>query len=297
LDFFVLFSSAVTLLRAAGQANHVAANTFLDALAHYRRAQGLPALSINWGPWSEVGAAAQVVDQMKQRGVGSIAPQPGVQALARVMDQAHPELGPRLAQVGIVPVDWDGLARAWAGQEVATFYAELIGDRPASREPGAARKTAARDPELRQRLGQAAPAERAGILLDFVRSQALRVLDLAPAFPLDRRRKLQDLGLDSLMAVELRNRLGSGLELKRKLPATLVFDYPTVETLAGYLAHELALTTGAGDGAADGVPPAAAAAQDGAVNKAIAELEQISDEEAEALLYAELKNPHEGMEP
>jgi hypothetical protein len=141
-----------------------------------------------------------------------------------------------------------------------------------------------------QRLGEAAPAERQGILLDYVRLQALRVLDLEPTHPLDRRQKLQEVGLDSLMAVELRNRVGTGLALKRKLPATLLFDYPTVEALTAFLIQELAFNQA---GPTDS-PLGVLAAPDRAAEEALAELEQLSDEEAEALLFEELRNTQEG---
>jgi hypothetical protein len=141
-----------------------------------------------------------------------------------------------------------------------------------------------------QRLDAAAPAERQSILLDYVRLQALRVLSLEPTYPLDRRQKLQEVGLDSLMAVELRNRVGSGLTLKRKLPATLLFDYPTVEALTGYLIQELAFSQAGPTESLQQAPTT----QDRTAEAALAELEQLSDEEAEALLFDELRNTQEG---
>jgi polyketide synthase 12/myxalamid-type polyketide synthase MxaB len=302
LDFFVLFSSAVALLRSAGQANHGAANTFLDVLAHYRRSQGLPALSINWGPWSEVGAAAQrkLEEQMMQWGVTAMTPQEGIQVFEKVMGQAHPALQVRRPQVGIVAVDWTQFANQWAGGEAPSFYRELIGKLPAGIvRPGRERHPWAPTGEAQngggqvgvmQRLAEAPPGERQSILLDYVRSQALRVLALEPTAPLDRRQKLQELGLDSLMAVELRNRLGTGLGLKQKLPATLVFDYPTVETLARFLIQELSRTE---MGSADSRPETATM-QDSTAVEALAEIEQLSDEEAEALLFSELTNSSKG---
>jgi NADPH:quinone reductase-like Zn-dependent oxidoreductase len=298
LDFFVLFSSAVALLRSAGQANHIAANTFLDALAHHRRSQGLPALSINWGPWSEVGAAAQrtLKDQMMRWGVTSMTPQQGIAVFAQVMGQAHPALQARRPQIGIVSVDWAKFTSQWGGGEAPSFYRELARKLPAgntgstSWAPAGEPQTGGGQVGVMQRLAEAPPGERQSILLDFVRSQALRVLALEPTAPLDRRQKLQELGLDSLMAVELRNRLGSGLGFKQKLPATLVFDYPTVEALVRFLTQELSRTeTGSAD-----TRPETIMAPDSTLVEALAELEQLSDEEAEALLFSELRNSSKG---
>ena len=248
LDFFVIFSSAVALLGSPGQANHVAASTFLDALAHYRRAQGLPALSINLGAWSEVGSATKqkVEESITQRGGVYISPQQGVESLSMSWRGPMVRMSARLTQVGIVPIHWAKHLEQWAGAEPPPFYRDItFMHAPA---PGGAVVTSQADESERytmQRLSEAAPAERQSILLDYVRLQALRVLTLEPAYPLDRRQKAQEVGLDSLMAVELRNRVGSGLTLKRKLPATLLFDYPTVEALTGYLLQELPLPNGA----------------------------------------------------
>ncbi|MCC5622346.1 type I polyketide synthase [Nostoc sp. CHAB 5715] len=104
LDYFIMFSSAASLLGSPGQTNHVAANTFLDALAQYRHSQGLPALSINWGVWADIGAAAkgQIATQMSLRGIGAIAPDQGIDILEFLLTQST-------TQVGVVPVNWTEL--------------------------------------------------------------------------------------------------------------------------------------------------------------------------------------------
>ena len=106
LDFFVLFSSIAALLGSPGQGNHAAANAFLDTLAHLRRIQGLPALSINWGAWSEIGAAARhnVETRMRLQGIGTFTPQEGLVILGRL-------LGTTLTQVGVMPVHWPAFLR------------------------------------------------------------------------------------------------------------------------------------------------------------------------------------------
>jgi polyketide synthase 12/myxalamid-type polyketide synthase MxaB len=316
LDFFVIFSSGVALLGSPGQANHVAASTFLDSLAHHRRAQGLPALSINWGAWSEVGSALKqrVEESITQRGGLYISPQEGIEVFEHVMRRANSAVGTRHPQVGIVRVDWAKHLEQWAGTEPPPIYREISAQVAPQQRKAASRanqEARGRDEtseqgvgnanDMMQRLSEAARTERHNIMLDYVRLQALRVLTLDATYPLDRRQKLQEVGLDSLMAVELRNRIGSGLTLKRKLPATLLFDYPTIEALTGYLLQELAFgqtseaqAPAAHDKTAHDKTGQDQAGQAKSAEATLAELEQLSDEEAEALLFDELRNTQEG---
>ncbi|MEZ4644655.1 MAG: type I polyketide synthase, partial [Chloroflexota bacterium] len=187
LDFFVLFSSAVALLGSAGQANHVAASTFLDGLAHYRRALGLPVLSIDWGPWSEVGAAAKegIGERVQQRGIRSMTPAQGIAALAQVMARRDD-----LTQVGIVDVDW----AAFRGQADAPFFTEMA---QLVAQEAATAVAAAPSSAWQQRIQDAPPSKRPNLLLAFVQEQALKVLGLAADFALNPQQPLQELGLDS----------------------------------------------------------------------------------------------------
>jgi NAD(P)-dependent dehydrogenase (short-subunit alcohol dehydrogenase family) len=300
LDFFVLFSSAVSLLGSAGQANHVAASTFLDALAHYRHSQGLPALSIDWGPWSEVGAAAsqKVEEHLLQRGLQMMDTHQGIQAFEHVLRRALRQAGaPHVAQIGVVRVDWSHPNYQAAGRQVLPFFSEVV-RHEASRihsqvigSQSTAKETSARSVSLRQRLTDTPPDKHAGVLFVYVHEQALQVLGLEPSYPLDRQKPFQELGMDSLMAVELRNRLNKGLELQQKLPSTLVFDYPTVEALTGYLTKKV-LTPVPEPAATASLPPA----PNGDENdpNRLVELENLSDEEAELLLLAKLNTLSRG---
>ncbi|MFB1483782.1 SDR family NAD(P)-dependent oxidoreductase [Corallococcus sp. RDP092CA] len=221
LDFFVLFSSTASLIGSAGQANHSAANAFLDALAHARRAQGLPALSINWGAWSEVGAAArkQVGERWRVKGIGTIAPEQGLAALTHFFLQGA-------AQVGIAPIDWP---RFLSQRATSRFFSEMT--------PATAREEPEARGEALRRIQAAAAHERRGLLMQHVQAQVAKVLGWSASEQLPSEQGFFQLGMDSLTSVELRNRLQSSLACT--LAATLVFDHPTVEALTGHLAERV----------------------------------------------------------
>jgi acyl transferase domain-containing protein/acyl carrier protein len=220
LDLFLLFSSLAGTLGSAGQAGYSAANAFLDGLASHRRAHGQVASSFAWGPWSERGLAAQLDDVFKARltrqGIGMIAPEQGSALLDEALAHAESELV-------IAPLDLRAVSKA-LGAAVPPLWRALI--RPQSVPTAPARSDWARD------LAALGTEERRRAVLDMVRGEVARVLSsTASAIPLDK--PLKDLGLDSLMAVELRNALGR--RVGAALPATLAFDYPTPDAMAGFL--------------------------------------------------------------
>jgi acyl transferase domain-containing protein/acyl carrier protein len=223
LDCFVLFSSAAALFGSPGQASHVTANTFLDALAHHRRSIGLPGLSINWGAWAEIGAAAQrqVDQQMQLRGVGSIAPQAGLQVLEMLLEQSA-------AQVGVMPIQWAQFLQ----QDISSPFFNAF------RQVTASTSQADSKSEIRSQLMAASSVDRLTLLTTYLQTEVGKVLGL----PADRLPKPHqgffDLGMDSLMTVELKNRLETHLGLS--LTATTIFEHSTIRELAQHLALTLA---------------------------------------------------------
>jgi acyl transferase domain-containing protein/acyl carrier protein len=216
IDFFVLFSSATALLGSPGQANHVAANVLLDQFAHYRRQMNLPALSINWGIWSEVGAAAarRADSQLQTRGIGSIAPSQGLASLAHL-------LGSDAVQCAVMPLDWSRFLRLGQSEP---FWSEV-------RSPSLS-QSPAEVPFLEQLR---AADDRPAFLLRYLQTQLAQVLGFAPD-DIDPNQGFFDLGMDSLTAVEFKSRLQTSLGCP--LTSTLAFDYPTIQALADYLAMQ-----------------------------------------------------------
>ncbi|MET8912714.1 type I polyketide synthase [Micromonospora sp. NPDC004551] len=234
LAAFVLFSSAAATLGSAGQANYAAANAFLDALAAHRRARGLPGISLAWGLWEQAsGMTGHLGDadvrRMAEQGAGGL---PTEQAL-HLFDATW-----RLDAAAVVPVRLDVAAlRAQAESGALAPILRGLVRVPLRRSADAAGAGTGGVP-LGQRLAGLADPERRKVVLDVVRANIAAVLGHAGADAVDPGRLFTDLGFDSLTAVDLRNRLNtlSGL----RLPATLVFDYPTPQALAEKLAGEIA---------------------------------------------------------
>lgn len=224
LDLFVLFSSATAILGSPGQANYVAANAFLDGLAHYRHQQGLPALSINWGAWAEVGMAAQAkrVANLAQQGIRPFTPAQGIQLLARI-------LATSAVQVAAVAIDWEQLAHRVTLPFLEDLTAEVqahVGT-PIAEAAGA----------LRRRLQALAPDERHQAVATLLQEQLSHVLR-TPIHTLGLRQPLSELGIDSLMTVELVNRVEAQLGLS--LPMATLLENPTITDLTGRILALLA---------------------------------------------------------
>ncbi|GAA0604022.1 hypothetical protein GCM10010174_20650 [Kutzneria viridogrisea] len=226
LDAFVLFSSIAATWGSGWQSGYAAANAYLDALAEQRRARGLVATSVAWGPWGEIGMAADEAEQqrLRRQGLTVLAPALAVEALAQAITEAQPCLT-------VAEVDWDRFVPGFTSGRPSPLLDELPEARRAAESE--LDVPAEQGNQLRERLAALPETERKHVLLDIVRTEAAVVLGHAGAEAVDAERAFRDLGFDSLTAVELRNRLTASTGLK--LPATLVFDYPTASVLTGHI--------------------------------------------------------------
>lgn len=231
VDFFVLFSSVASVLGSPGQANYAAANAFLDGLAKNRRAQGLPCLSINWGPWAEIGMAARASNG---RGPASkvMHPLAPAQALA-LMDRLFEKNGP--AQAVAMSVDWELLGRSFNGQAPPSLIADLIREKGCPAGSKASRGSGTRFPA--EELWAAPAAQRHGLVLAHIQKSLATVMALESP-ELDPEESLSNLGLDSLMALELQQSLEESFSTK--LPIELLMGIPSLNEFANRVLEILA---------------------------------------------------------
>ncbi len=275
LDFLVLFSSGASVAGSAGQSNHAAANAFEDALAWYRQANGQPTVSINWGPWAEIGAAAE-----RQVTGGSflrqIPPRDGLSALEASMRVDGAGHGFARAQVAVLAADWTQISTGTNALLQTPLFRSLATTAAAASAGPRATIASVEKKSLRERLQGTAANRRRAALVDEVRQLTVRVLGIQQTAALDVNEPLRQLGLDSLMAVELRNLLGKAVG--KTLPATITFDHPSVHALVEYLsvqvfAEELAVPVAAE------VPPPRVAPPPTLVVQDDVELDEMSDDE------------------
>ncbi|MEU4625087.1 type I polyketide synthase [Actinoplanes sp. NPDC023801] len=228
LRMFVLYSSMAGAVGNPGQSNYAAANSYLDALAGDRHARGLPATSLAWGPWADGGLAADAALAGRHRhlGLSPLAVEPAMDAFGAAVAGDRPALV-------IGDVDWAAFVAGTSPARPNRLLAELTdlpgGDAPTGRDSSAE--------QLQSRLVQAPAVERDKIVLEVVTAQTAAVLRHSGRGGVDPAASFRDLGFDSLLAVELRNRLGAATGLN--LPATLVFDHPTPAVLAAHLGPQL----------------------------------------------------------
>jgi NAD(P)-dependent dehydrogenase (short-subunit alcohol dehydrogenase family)/acyl carrier protein len=232
LSAFVLLSSIAGVLGGAGQGNYAAANVFLDALACHRQAQGLPAHSLAWGLWEQASGMTGHLEQadlarMSRTGVSPMTADEGLALLDAALTIERPVLVPARLNMAALRT------QAAAGL-IAPVFRDL--------SPAPSRRTAAPDARsgasLARQLASCTAAEQERTVTELVRNQIATVLGHASPGAIDGSRGFLELGFDSLTAVEFRNRLNAVTALR--LPATLLFDYPTPVALVGYLLAEMA---------------------------------------------------------
>ncbi|MGW7377403.1 type I polyketide synthase [Streptomyces venezuelae] len=227
LTAFVMFSSGAGVWGSGQQGAYGAANHFLDALADHRRSQGLPATSIAWGPWAEAGMSAdpESLSYFKRFGLLPIGPDLCVKAL-------HQAVGAGDATLTVAHFDWAKFTPTFTAQRPSPFLDDLPENRREAEQGGSAAESGA----FREELAKTPASQRHGFLVQHVRTYAAATLgrtveDIPAAKP------FQELGFDSLTAVQLRNQLNNTTGLA--LPATVIFDHPTSESLASHLRAQL----------------------------------------------------------
>ncbi|MGO4463433.1 SDR family NAD(P)-dependent oxidoreductase [Streptomyces sp. M-16] len=251
LDAFVLFSSVSGVWGSGSQAAYSAGNAFLDALARHRRARGLAATAVAWGPWAEGGMAADggAEEYLRRSGLPSLAPALAVSALQLAMDRDE-------TTVVVADVDWPRFAPSFTIGRPSALLAALPEARAALDGAEADAETgggggAGAASDLVRRLSAGTPEDRYELLLELVQKEAAAVLGHPRTDAVEPDRAFRDLGFDSLTAVELRNRIGTATGLR--LPMTMVFDHPTPGALTDRLLGDL--LPGGADGAhPDGSP-------------------------------------------
>jgi phthiocerol/phenolphthiocerol synthesis type-I polyketide synthase C len=230
LDFFVLFSSAASLLGSPGQGAYAAANGFLDGLAYYRRDVNLPAMSINWGPW----AAGMAVNSsagrsLAQRGINSISPPEGLQLFGRLLRSS-------VTQVAAIPIDWQLLGRSFPNLSRSPVFSNLLeGQR--TENLAAANTTEADDAtEITKRIMAVNGDERRVLVEEFLSEQVARIAELG-VDRVDPHRSLDSFGIDSLMSIELKERLETAFKIV--IPLVRLLELPTIAGLTTLMMEQL----------------------------------------------------------
>ncbi|MGA8528326.1 MAG: type I polyketide synthase, partial [Acidobacteriaceae bacterium] len=228
LDAFVLFSSVAGVLGSPGQSNYAAANAFLDALAQQRSSHNLPALSVSWGAWGETGMAVRhgVVDRGARAGMAPMSIRDGLAALEGLMESsASPH-------AMVLAMDW----RQYLANSVPGWHRTLLSEVEggvAGKVPAATESRRAKPESWMVKLRSAGRTQQRNVLRQLLEERSRTTLGLTREQAIASGQPLQELGLDSLLSIELRNSLGASLQ--RTLPATLLFNYPTLGALTDYL--------------------------------------------------------------
>ena len=245
------------MLGNAGQSNYAAANAFMDELCEYRKKQGLVAHSISWGPWAEVGMASNLVAKHALRGLLAMAPAQAIRALDAELSLQH-------AHGMVAKIQWGDYIPNWI--ELPSFLENVM---PKKEQQF----------DLLKEISAAAPQKQASILKTYVGTVIRAVLGLPETYAIEEEKSFFDIGLDSLMAVEVRNRLQKAMGDAFTVPSTIIFDRPSIKKLATFLNEKLDIKE---EAASEKLPNVANAIQD--------EIASMSDEEALKQLMDNLNN-------
>jgi NADPH:quinone reductase-like Zn-dependent oxidoreductase/short-subunit dehydrogenase/acyl carrier protein len=223
LDHFVLFSSVSSAIGNSDQTNYSSANAFMDALAYHRHANGLPALSINWGPWAEVGMAKDMFSYFSSSGILSLSVKKGFNALKEAIKIKIP-------QVVIIEAYWPTFVKL-IPQLKGLLSSLIISDRKVTSKSRAHVHTS----EVVSNMIGVKPFERRIILVEHCKKHLKKVLHLPADYKVDEEQGFFEMGMDSLMSMELRNSLQVSLGNEYKVSQTVIFDYPNLKSLSSHI--------------------------------------------------------------
>ncbi|MEG5059108.1 type I polyketide synthase [Microcoleus sp. A2-C5] len=234
LDLFVCFSSAASVLGSTGQGNYAAANAFLDGLVHHRRSLGLAGLSVNWGAWGEGGMASRLTSQLQSRirslGIGSIPPAEGLQILTQLLEESA-------TQVTVAPIDWSRFAAMLPSgmkmsvlTEMECYYRQDY--RQNYRQDACSTEETAHNPFLLE-LKAAKSSDRTQLMTNYLQGVVAKLLGYPDPQMLDPQLGFFDMGMDSLLSLELRNLLQTSLSCA--VSATVLFEYSNIQDMAEHL--------------------------------------------------------------
>jgi NAD(P)-dependent dehydrogenase (short-subunit alcohol dehydrogenase family)/acyl carrier protein len=231
LDFFVSYSSASAVIGSHGQAAYVAANAFQDALSHHRVRSGLPGLAINWGSWAETGVVQSLPEQsrraLRDRGMGEIAPREAVEVLGRFIAEGRP-------QAVVMQINWPKFVKGVVQGQVPPYFSRV------AKAPERKAESTAAPADIKGQVRAASPADRAGVLRQYLQERVAVVLGYKDPGKIDRELTLLELGFDSLMAVQLRNQIRKSLEVD--VPIGKLFDSTSVDGLTDVVVQRLSAT-------------------------------------------------------
>jgi acyl carrier protein len=223
LKLFVCFSSIASLWGSKGQAHYAAANHFLDVFAHYRHGLGLTGLSVNWGPWN-CGMTVPLQQYLNSMGIEALQPERALENLSGLLATEWPQA----ALVSVV--DWGMFRDIYEVRGSGSLFSLLP-------SYTAARSDHKRPGTMRNKIETAPSGERQRLLMKYLYDEVAQILHLESETSLDSQKGFAQMGMDSLMAIELRNRLEDGLGCS--LPVTLAFEASNIEQLASHLAHKV----------------------------------------------------------
>jgi acyl carrier protein len=275
LDFFVMFSSAASTWGSAQAGHYVAANHFMDVFAHLRGALRLPAQTINWGWWADSSmVSADAQKYFSAIGLNVLPQEQSLAALGHLLETD-------VVQKTVAAVDWSKYKPIFEAKRRRPFL-DLIEFQPQTGIGTASAQGLA----LIRRLGEAAPVERMDLLIAYLQGQVALVMGLDPTQPPEPGQGFFQMGMNSLMAIELKTCLEA--DLGRTLPSTVAFEYPTIEALAGYIARDVLSLELAGPEFAGQSPEEVKRSEE------MAELEKLTEDELIALVSNELRKGGQG---